>query len=119
MPRAQVLGLTRPLYYAVRFCTRLLNTPVPEPVVVAADVGRPNAVVASLMDVCYARALRPLHPSSASFGNWLARFALYVRSHWIRMPVHLLTYHLGRKAFIRPKPPEPAPTMSSQQEVKV
>ena len=26
--------------------------------------------------------------------------------HWIRMPLHLLTYHLGRKLFIRARPPE-------------
>ncbi len=119
VPRAAELGLTRPLYYAVRFSTRLLDTPVPDHVVIAAEVGRPNAVIAGLMDTCYERALRPLHPSTASFGNWLARFALYVRSHWIRMPAHLLAYHLGRKAFIRPKPPQPDPNMSSKPEVKV
>jgi hypothetical protein len=26
---------------------------------------------------------------------------LYVRAHWLRMPAHLLVYHLTRKALIR------------------
>jgi Uncharacterised nucleotidyltransferase len=118
-PRALEVGLTRPLYYAVRFTTRLLETPIPAEVVSASAIGRPSALAASLMDICYSRALRPLHPSTASFGNWLARFVLYVRSHWIRMPLHLLAYHLGRKAFIRPKPPESDNELSSKPEVKV
>ena len=118
VPRAVELGLARPLYYAIRFSTQLLATQVPAYVVTAATTGRPHKLIASLMDVCYTRALRPLHPSTASFGNWLARFVLYVRSHWIRMPVLLLAYHLGRKAFIRPQPPQPDPPTSSTQEVK-
>jgi hypothetical protein len=105
VPRAVNLGLTRPLYYALRYTSAMLGTPVPANVVQAALVGRPPALVAKIMDICYLRALRPMHPSTASFGNWAARFALYVRSHWIRMPVHLLAYHLGRKAFIRTKKP--------------
>jgi hypothetical protein len=119
VPRAVELGLTRPLYYAVRFTTQLLETPIPTEVVSASAIGRPSALAARVMDACYARALRPLHPSTASFGNWLARFVLYVRSHWIRMPFHLLAYHLGRKAFIRPKPPESDTELSGQPEVKV
>lgn len=105
VPRAVVLGLTRPLYYAVRYATLMLGTPVPAHVVDAARVGKPPVLVSQLMDLCYLRALRPLHSSASAFGNWTARFALYGRSHWLRMPFYLLAYHLGRKAFIRPKPP--------------
>ena len=105
VPRAVVLGLTRPLYYALRFTTLVLGTPVPADVIGAASVGKPVAPLAWLMDVCYLRALRPVHSSTTTAGTWPARFALYVRSHWIRMPMHLLAYHLGRKAFMRPKSP--------------
>lgn len=103
VPRAVTLGLTRPLYYALRYTTLMLDTPVPQHVLEAAKIGKPPALVAGLMDFCYLRALRPIHTSTSSLGNWAARFALYVRSHWIRMPFLLLAYHLGRKAFIRPK----------------
>lgn len=102
-PRAVALGLTRPLYYALRYASLILGTPVPRPVLEAAQVGRPSVFVLGLMDSCYVRALRPVHPTTRSPGTWTARFALYVRSHWIRMPFPLLTYHLGRKVFIRPK----------------
>ncbi|APW38582.1 hypothetical protein RD110_16405 [Rhodoferax koreense] len=107
VPRALHLGLQRPLYYALRYTTLLLETPVPEAVLQAATVGRPAFGVAALMDACYTRALRPAHASTSSLGTWPARFALYVRSHWIRMPFGLLALHLGRKAFVRPKRPEP------------
>ena len=106
VPRAAVLGLTRPLYYAVRFTTLVLGTPVPAAVIEAANAGKPVAPLAWLMDVCYLRALRPVHRSATTAGTWPARFALYVRSHWIRMPMHLLAYHLGRKAFLRSKSPD-------------
>ena len=106
VPRALVLGLSRPLYYALRYTTIMLKTPVPKLVIDASQVGRPNAVAAPLMDACYLRALRPVHASTQTIGSWPAHFALYVRAHWIRMPFHLLAYHLGRKAFVRSKSPE-------------
>jgi hypothetical protein len=31
----------------------------------------------------------------------LARSLLYLRGHYLRMPMHLLALHLGRKAFMR------------------
>lgn len=106
VPRAQVLGLTRPLFYALRYTEMLLGTPVPAEVQTAARVGSPAPTTLALMDACYTRVLRPAHASVDSAGCVVARFALYVRSHWIRMPAWLLAYHLGRKVFVRPKPPE-------------
>lgn len=103
VPRAVVLGLTRPLFYALRYTTLMLDTPVPQHVLDAAQIGKPSALLARLMDAFYLRALRPVHASTSSWGSWPARFALYVRSHWIRMPAHLLAYHLGRKAVVRPE----------------
>lgn len=103
VPRAVELGLTRQLYYALRFVTAMLDTPAPQEVVSAANVGKPAQIVARLMDFCYLRALRPVHDSCTTAGTGLARSALYVRSHWNRMPFALLTYHLARKALMRPK----------------
>jgi hypothetical protein len=103
VPRAVTLGLTRPLYYALRYTTVMLGTPVPQYVLEAAKTGKPPSLVAWLMDACYWRVLRPAHASAASLGTWPARFALYVRSHWMRMPFHLLAYHLVRKALTQPE----------------
>ena len=106
VPRAVTLGLTRPLYYALRYSRAMLNTTIPVHVLHEAKIGRPVFFVAQLMDFCYLRALRPVHISADANGVWFARFALYVRSHWLRMPVHLLVYHLGRKAIMRSKSSE-------------
>jgi hypothetical protein len=101
VPRAGVLGLTRPLHYAVRYTTRLLGTPVPKEVLAQVEQAAPAAWVGWCMDRCYERGLRPAHPSCDDRFSALARMALYVRSHWIRLPLQLLTYHLGRKALLR------------------
>lgn len=104
VPRAVSLGLTRPLFYALRYTKAILGTPIPESVYSASKVGRPNWLILFVMDVCYFRALRPVHVSTTSFSSRPARFALYVRSHWVRMPLHLLAYHLARKALAKKEP---------------
>lgn len=106
VPRAVELGLARPLHYALRYLAELLATPIPPAVAQAAiAAGRPPVVLSALMDFCYRRALQPLHASCDARATGLARLALYVRSHWLRMPFPLLAVHLTRKAFKRPPAP--------------
>lgn len=99
VPRAVELGLTRPLYYAIRYCAAVIGTPIPTEAISAVQIGKPPAVVSRFMDECYLRALRPVHGSCTTAGSGLARSVLYVRSHWMRMPLPLLVCHLSRKAF--------------------
>ncbi|MBU1363447.1 MAG: nucleotidyltransferase family protein [Gammaproteobacteria bacterium] len=101
VPRALELGLARPLFYALRYTNSILGTPIPSGVLKDAMVARPRGALLHIMDFCYMHALRPVHSSTDETGTRLARFALYLRSHWLRMPLHLLAYHLGRKALIR------------------
>lgn len=104
VPRARVLGLTRPLFHALRYTTRLLGTPVPSDVMnEAAAADAPPA--RGLLDACYERALMPVHSSCDDALTGTARLALYVRSHWLRMPPAMLARHLGRKAWLRLQPP--------------
>jgi hypothetical protein len=98
VPRSKHLGLDRPLHYALRYTKELLNTPVPQSVI-DATTGPPQPA-RSLMDFCYRRTLIPDHSSCADRWTPLAKLALYVRSHWIRMPFLLLLYHLARKTLI-------------------
>jgi len=49
-------------------------------------------------------ALRPDHPSCDTRWTGLARWLLYVRSHALRMPIHLVIPHLMRKAWMRQFP---------------
>lgn len=99
--RAASLGLARPWFYAVRYMTMLLGTPLPAHVHANARPGQPSAAVLRLMDACYRRALRPPHATCSTAGTAAALLLLYVRSHWLRMPMHLLIPHLARKLWRR------------------
>lgn len=98
--RAQTMDLERPLFYALRYCARWLETPVPE----SATVKGPNATTLSIMDGLTRRALLPDGWRGPSSRAQLARWVLYVRSHWLRMPPILLARHLLRKAWSRARP---------------
>lgn len=97
--RARELDLVRPLFYGLRYTKRLLGTPIPEFMPAAAGKGRPPGVMPLLMDALFSRALAPQHPSCDDWFSATARWLLYIRSHYLRMPVHLLIPHLIRKAF--------------------
>jgi hypothetical protein len=97
--RAGELDLTRPLYYALRYAVRIFDTPVPERVLGAAEIGRPPTLLRGLMDALFLRTLQP-NPASDGLSS-LARGSLYVRAHWLRMPPLLLAQHLAVKALRR------------------
>jgi len=101
--RAEELDLQRPLYYALRYTSQQLNTPVPEVTMAAVSKHAPPSPLASLMDLLFRRALAPDHPSCSDGLTGASRLALYIRSHYLRMPLHLLIPHLWHKAFVSPK----------------
>ena len=104
--RAEDLDLGRPLHYALRYLQRMLATPVPPHARGRAEKARPPAPLQLLMDALFPRVLQPDHPSTADALTAVAKWALYVRAHWLRMPALLLAYHLTAKAL---RPDEPAP----------
>lgn len=91
--RASEMDLDRPLYYALRYANRILGTPVP-----AEALPRSGS---PFMDVLFLRALQPDHPTAADALTPLARWLLYVRAHWLRLPPPLLAYHLAVKGMRR------------------
>jgi hypothetical protein len=101
--RARELELGRPLFYALRYCPRLLGTAVPPAVQAAVAPEGPNPALLWLMDRLFGRALLPAHASCANAFSDVMRFALYVRGNWLRMPPLLLARHLFHKAFISEK----------------
>jgi hypothetical protein len=101
--RARELELDRPLFYALRYASQVLGTRVPATTQFAADSGRPNRLLLAVMDRLFARALKPGHASCADRFSVAARFLLYVRGNWLRMPPVLLACHLFHQAFIAPK----------------
>ena len=96
--RAAELELTRPLFYALRYARHFFGTPVPETVDAALQQAAPPLL--TLMDKLFYRALGPEHDSYHDGLTRLARFAAYIRAHWLRMPPFMLTRHLLHKALI-------------------
>lgn len=103
LERAKTLELNRPLFYALRYCTRLLHTPIPAEILILIEQAKPNQFVLKLMDALYLRALLPIHPSCSDWFSATAHQMLYLRANWLRMPPLLLARHLFHKAFISPK----------------
>ena len=99
--RAYELGLQRPVFYALRYCPMLLGTPLTKDAVDGVRIAGPNRLVLAFMDFLFVRALMPMHPSCDDKWTGLARWLLYVRSHWLKMPWYLLLPHLSRKAWMR------------------
>ncbi|HZM35235.1 MAG TPA: nucleotidyltransferase family protein [Burkholderiales bacterium] len=106
--RSLELDLARPLYYALRYARALLGTPVPAAVLRAAEAAGPPSPLRTLMDGLFLRVLQTGLPAGQDRLAALARQALYLRAHWLRMPPLLLAYHLTHKA-LRPRELQPAP----------
>jgi len=93
---AEILGLTRPTFYALTASARLLGTALP--VGLTSRIGgwaapAPlRATMEWLLDTALSKTDRP--PA-------IAPWALYVRAHWLRMPPLQLAGHLFRKATRR------------------
>ena len=105
--RAGALGAGRPVYYAMRYARLYFGTPVPADAVAAMSAHAPALPVRSVMDRLVAVAFRPpsLRPEDRGRGGF-ARWLLYIRSHWLRMPPLRLAWHLGQKALMRARAPD-------------
>lgn len=111
VPRAIELDLVRPLFYALRYCAKILTIPVPEAVMrAAADASGAPASGAFLtwMDTLFLAAILPNDAKATNVWVPIAQFLLYLRGHWLRMPLGLLLLHLGRK-MLMPKSTEQKP----------
>lgn len=96
LDRAAALNLGRPLFYGLRYCRRLLGTPIPDEVLQRCP-SRPGERAAAAMDAFFVPAFSTAHHSCRLPGSRAAALALYVRSHWLRMPPRLLLPHLAQK----------------------
>jgi hypothetical protein len=100
--RAEALELTGPLYLTLRYLDRLLGTQLPAELREPAFRWQPTAPKRALFDALLLRALLPDHDSCDDRFTPVARWLLYVRAHYLRMPLHLLLPHLARKSLLRP-----------------
>jgi hypothetical protein len=97
--RANQLNLGRPLFYGMYFSRLIFQTPIPDGW--ENDLNeKPNVISRWIMHYLVPQALFPLHPDKHSRRALVARLLLYLRSHWVRMPVHLLLPHLAYKTYL-------------------
>ncbi|MCF7977809.1 MAG: nucleotidyltransferase family protein [Chromatiaceae bacterium] len=101
VPRAEQLQLERPLYYGLVFSRQLLGTEIPTAVLQQVQSAAPSWLVQRAMGWLVPRAILPTHPDRYDPIAALARWALYLRAHWLRMPPGLLFQHLARKTWRR------------------
>jgi hypothetical protein len=99
LKRGAELDLTRSLYYALRYSSSILHTPVPSVVMAEAEKFSPAAPARALMDGLV------IHAVSDRLSGWrrslqeLCAWVLYLRQHWLRMPPWLLTRHFLHQLF--------------------
>ncbi|MDX1580844.1 MAG: hypothetical protein R3360_04385, partial [Alphaproteobacteria bacterium] len=90
----------RPLYHALDLASTMLEEPAAQTLV--AGLGpdkKPGPAARGMMTTLAPWALLPDPESGRRRGN-AARFALYLRSHWLRMPPGLLARHLATKTVM-------------------
>ncbi len=99
--RAFELGLQRPVFYAFRYTHILLHTPVSKTMLKDLQRASPSKALLTIMDFLFLRVLMPDHKSCNDRWTGFARWAIYMRAHWLRMPLFLLIPHLLRKSGMR------------------
>jgi hypothetical protein len=92
--RAQVLGLGKPLYYALYFCRNLLGTDISEQVINDLEKYANRTPTRQILCFFMQRQLTSLSPGQRGFVTTVSGWVLFLRSHWIKMPPLLLARHL-------------------------
>jgi len=96
--RANQLQLGHILFYGLHFSQNIFKTPVPAGVVDRLH-SKPGRIKRWTMCWLVPLALFPQHPDKPIKSAALARHLLYLRSHFIRMPLHILLPHLCYKTL--------------------
>lgn len=91
--------LAGPLLLGLRLVQAVFESPVPAEVLARLDAEAAPRWRRSWLPSVYAAALRPANEEGAGAREAAARFAIYLRSHALRMPLPLLARHLSIKAW--------------------
>lgn len=98
LSRAAELKQTLAVSLALRYTGKILHTPIPAAILEQANLAL-SPVRWWLFDALFLSALQPDHHSCRTAWSSCAEAALFMRSHWLKMPLHLLAPHLLRKSL--------------------
>ena len=104
--RAEELGLSRPLFYALDTCSRALGTSVPESMLERARAWQPGPLRRRAMDYLVRRQVLRSRIDDTGHENSFSDTLAETRAHLIRMPLRLLIPHLAHKAMLRMAEPK-------------
>jgi hypothetical protein len=100
--RSKELDLMRPLFYALHFTQKILGTNISaKDLQNAKNNTRIPIITLLVMNILVPLAILPEHPDYPRYNVRLARWLLYIRSHYLRMPLELLIPHLLFKSKVR------------------
>lgn len=100
--RAKELKIERILYYVLKQSKDIFLTPIPEKTFKELEVYKATFVVDKVTNFFFSRVLVPKHDSCQLSLHAFSAKMLFLRSHWIKMPIHILVPHLFYKSFITP-----------------
>ncbi len=99
--RAVDLGLSHPCLYALLFSREWFGVDVPETIISELRASsKQGRLRFRWVRYLFSQALLPQHSTTSSSINSIARYFLYIRSHFLRMPIRLLVPHLLYKAIL-------------------
>ncbi len=96
---AEQTGFTLELFYCLDTLKQIFGLMPDSPFVKKIYKRHQNSFTGLLSHGLFKPALSPHHPLVFGFKNNLASFLIYIRGHWIKMPVHILIAHLSVKSF--------------------
>lgn len=95
---AQQTGFEFELFLASRYCETLLHSPIPKSFRQQLDKVRPNKLRMRLLDAMFLRVLCPRHPVIDRWPHKMADWLVWLRGHWLKMPLPILIWHLLAKS---------------------
>ncbi|HKO87470.1 MAG TPA: nucleotidyltransferase family protein [Burkholderiales bacterium] len=95
---ARVHGIERPLWYALDCGVAIFDTPVPNTLFEKLNTRGPGYAARTMMRLLLPKVLFTEHPErTPAISERVARWLLFLRSFWLRMPLGLLLLHSAMK----------------------
>lgn len=100
--RAEQLGFELILYYCLRLQQRIFALTMSDKYIVALEAKISSPKIAQMVLEMLFTVIYPSTTSTDSRKQRTYALLLFIRSHWLKMPMHILVPHLFHKAFITP-----------------